>query len=98
MRMSAIYTVISEADLSKKTQKGAQKEGRATKKRDKLKAEKKNSIPPKIPTASPPVPSSVQTPGVPGLNINLEIHISSDATPDQIDKIFESMAKHIYRK
>ena len=34
----------------------------------------------------------------PGVHINLQIHVSSDATPDQIDKIFESMAKHIYRK
>jgi hypothetical protein len=28
---------------------------------------------------------------LPGLNINIQVHISSDATPDQIDKIFESM-------
>lgn len=33
----------------------------------------------------------------PDININLQIHISSDATPDQIDKIFESMSKHIYK-
>lgn len=34
---------------------------------------------------------------LPGLNINIQIHISSDATPDQIEKIFESMAKHLYK-
>ena len=34
----------------------------------------------------------------PSVNINLQIHVSSDATPDQIDKIFESMATHIYRR
>ena len=34
---------------------------------------------------------------VPSVHINLQIHVSSDATPDQIDKIFESMATHIYR-
>ena len=34
----------------------------------------------------------------PSVHINLQIHVSSDATPDQIDKIFESMATHIYRK
>lgn len=34
----------------------------------------------------------------PSVNINLQIHISSDATPDQIDQIFESMSKHIYHK
>lgn len=33
----------------------------------------------------------------PSLNINVQIHISSDATPDQIEKIFESMSKHIYK-
>lgn len=27
----------------------------------------------------------------------LNIHISSDASPEQIDKIFESMSKHIYK-
>jgi hypothetical protein len=32
----------------------------------------------------------------PGININLQVHISADATPDQIDQIFASMAKHIY--
>lgn len=34
----------------------------------------------------------------PGLQINIQVHISSDATPDQIDRIFASMAAHIYRK
>lgn len=34
---------------------------------------------------------------IPDININLQIHISSDATPDQIDQIFKSMSKHIYK-
>ena len=36
-------------------------------------------------------------PNIPAININLQIHISSDASPEQIDKIFESMSKHIYK-
>ena len=32
----------------------------------------------------------------PELNINVQIHISSDATADQIDQIFRSMAQHLY--
>ncbi|MGJ5195721.1 DUF5343 domain-containing protein [Bradyrhizobium sp. HKCCYLRH1030] len=32
----------------------------------------------------------------PGLHIDIQIHISPESTPDQIDKIFESMAKHLY--
>ena len=34
----------------------------------------------------------------PELNINIQIHISSDAEPNQIDKIFESMAKHLFNR
>ena len=37
-------------------------------------------------------------PAAPAVNINLQIHISADATPDQIDQIFASMAKHIYKR
>jgi len=33
----------------------------------------------------------------PDLNINIQIHISSDATSEQIEKIFEAMAKHLYK-
>lgn len=32
----------------------------------------------------------------PTMHIDVQVHISPDASPDQIDKIFESMAKHLY--
>ena len=32
----------------------------------------------------------------PSVHIDLQIHISPDASPDQIDSIFASMAKHLY--
>lgn len=34
----------------------------------------------------------------PALHIDIQIHISSDATAQQIDQIFASMAKHLYEK
>lgn len=34
--------------------------------------------------------------GHPDLHIDLQIHISPDSTPEQIDAIFASMAKHLY--
>jgi hypothetical protein len=34
----------------------------------------------------------------PSLNINVQIHIPAEATPDQIDQIFKSMAKHLYQR
>ena len=41
--------------------------------------------------------STTSVKSLPGLNINIQIHISSDATPDQIEQIFKSMSNHIYK-
>lgn len=35
---------------------------------------------------------------VPSINLNLQIHISADASPEQIEQIFASMAKHVYQR
>lgn len=32
----------------------------------------------------------------PSLNINVQVHISADASPEQIDQIFRSMGEHLY--
>lgn len=37
-------------------------------------------------------------PTQPSLHVDIQIHIDKDAKPEQIDKIFESMAKHIYKQ
>lgn len=34
----------------------------------------------------------------PTVHIDLQIHISPSSTPEQIDKIFESISKHLYKK
>lgn len=36
------------------------------------------------------------TTGGPSLHIDVQVHISPEASPDQIDQIFASMAKHLY--
>ncbi|MCW5863178.1 MAG: hypothetical protein KIT52_08740 [Anaerolineae bacterium] len=33
---------------------------------------------------------------IPAIHIDIQIHISADAKPEQIDQIFASMAKHLY--
>jgi hypothetical protein len=43
--------------------------------------------PPKDP---PPV-----TKRIPAIHIDVQVHISPDTTPEQIDKIFASMSKHL---
>jgi len=53
-------------------------------------------------TASPVQPLVAQPPEfdspAPALHIDFQVHIAADAPPEQIDKIFESMAKHLYGK
>jgi hypothetical protein len=52
-------------------------------------------------SANPPeTPVRPATAGgsTPSLHIDLQVHISPEATAEQIDKIFASMAKHLYRK
>lgn len=97
-RMAAIYIVISEADLSKSPKTKIKKDvsRKKTKTTTKMSKQKRDSA---SSSTVQPEERQFQQPAIaPGVNINLEIHISSDATPDQIDKIFASMARHIYKK
>jgi Family of unknown function (DUF5343) len=42
-------------------------------------------------------PSRTQGRGAsPNLHIDVQVHVSADASPEQIDQIFASMAKHLY--
>ena len=100
-RMAALYAVLVEADASKQPDQDKTR----TRKKDKEPAKTKtpetarSGVTPPAPAHQPAATNSFQQPQqAPGININLEIHISADATPDQIDQIFASMAKHIYRR
>ncbi len=46
--------------------------------------------------APDPVPEDVNGAIGPALHLDLQIHIDSTATPEQIDKVFSSMAKYLY--
>lgn len=55
-----------------------------------------NNTPPVI-DSHHPMPSANETSEtVPSVHIDLQIHISPEASPSQIDAIFASMAKHLY--
>jgi len=44
-----------------------------------------------------PLPSGMPTRSGPNIHLDIQIHIPATATPDQIDQIFASMAKHLYQ-
>lgn len=88
-RMAVFYILLSEADpkageefLKPRPEK---KKARPPKKE---KEEKKEGAPPEEPEKEPSVPR------VPSFHFDFQIHISPEAKPEQIDKIFESIAKH----
>lgn len=43
-----------------------------------------------------PRPRRVESPGPPSVHIDLQIHISPEATADQIEQVFAAIAKHLY--
>jgi len=96
-RMAAFYIVLSEGDVSKKPDKKETITPKKKEARPRTQARSKSTVMTE-PQTEPSKQQTLAPPWGPGVNINLEIHISSDASPDQIDKIFESMAKHIYKK
>lgn len=52
--------------------------------------------PPDVP-AGQASPSARRTPAdAPSLHIDIQVHISPEASPDQIEHVFASMAKHLY--
>jgi hypothetical protein len=105
-RMTQFFLILLEADVDKKPQDRTTKTEEGKKKlsdkppRDKKKKEiiTTKSLESSVQNASSGTHTKDGSPNYPGVSINLQIHISSDATPDQIDKIFDSMARHIYKK
>lgn len=107
-RMATLYVLLLEADVSKTPDEKAErarperKSPASASRPDFARREAAPREPAAPASAAPPpaiAPSHMSSPShLPGININLEIHISADATSDQIDAIFASMAKHIYNK
>lgn len=108
--MTTFYLLLAEADYTKqdanssaKTPKVAKNGSSAIKTNfSRIKPEKKeslnNNINPPIHDEEAPKSNGKFSSGIePSLHIDIQIHIASDASPDQIEQIFASMAKHLYR-
>jgi hypothetical protein len=101
-RMAVLYSVIATGDASKQPE---QERGEQAKKVGQERPKKKpDNREDSAPTPAAHIPAHgaqtqhSATPQAPGIHTNLEVHISADSTPDQIDAIFASMAKHIYQR
>jgi hypothetical protein len=100
-RMASLYAVLAQADASKAPEDRPKKPGQeqASMKREKrVETPETKNKPDRLADSSRGAQVPLNQPQIPGININLQIHISADSTPDQIDQIFASMAKHIYHR
>lgn len=90
-RMTSFYALLSEADLEGK--KKALRPPKDKKEVTPPKKERKIKKPQEEGEAEqePLLPSHL----IPSVHIDLQIHLSPEAKLDQIDKLFESMAKHL---
>ena len=111
-KMAKLYLLLAEANPTKQGgASNPVKASKGNAPLSSLKS--KGSTPKKLETdksnGGAPAPSSlepmqnIQTPPqpmnsiTPSLHIDIQIHISPDASADQIDHIFESMSKHLYK-
>lgn len=100
-KMVRLFALLKEADLSKKVEdstsvKSSKKTERQTKSVDSPSKNKvKSSGTVDAPAIRQQNNDTVQQ--RPDVHIDLQIHISPDSTPEQIEAIFSSMAKHLYK-
>lgn len=109
-KMARFYLLLLDADPSKQEGSASPKKAtaRSVNSRSAQSASKKQPSPPVEPRGQsngssaealrlqeqpkPPAPGAG-----PSLHIDVQVHISSEASAEQIDAIFASMAKHLYR-
>ena len=100
-RMAALYSVLVEADPISDNDAAKPKTTKRPAKESRVKPESrsgKRTKETKTTTSHSSVTPHDQHPRIPDININLQVHISADASPDQIEQIFAAMAKHIYKR
>lgn len=100
-KMVTFYALVSDADLAKaNSDKPSIDKGRI---KPKAKEARPTSATKQTSTAEPAhsqPDTHRRAPGndrVPAIHINLQVHISADASTEQIDQVFASMAKHLYK-
>jgi hypothetical protein len=100
-KMTQFYILLSEADASRApdgSDAAPKAKPQAAGKPARVAKKSASRTTPRLPANSDR--GNVDThraPAGPVVHINLQIHISADASTDQIEQVFASMAKHIYK-
>ena len=100
------YLLLSQADPTKREEKASSAApARSAKAKSTMETRKSTKLAP-VPSKAIPVPEQIkqevsEPPAhsghrkIPAIHIDVQVHISPDTSAEQIDRIFESMAKHL---
>jgi hypothetical protein len=91
--MTAMYQLIARADPARAEGAAQRTVGAAKKVNAPARATKQAAA--RSPRAAELAPSTSGLPD-PTVHIDVQVHISPEASADQIDQVFESMARHLY--
>ncbi len=94
--MAALFILLSAGDPSSTANGSKPSSPREPRVSTSRKATPK--VEPAVTTTKTTPPATTRDRDVPSLNINVQVHISPDASADQIDQIFKSMAEHLYAR
>lgn len=101
-KQALMYVVLCEATPQNKTDApvatGKRNQSKPPRSTSVKQAEAANTVLPAISAPAAPHERVVPSQSEPSLHIDIQIHIAADASGDQIDQIFASMAKHLYRR
>lgn len=96
------YLLLSQADPKGVEEKNTSSSNRRTPEPAKKVESKRSQKPPPIQESAtgqaaqiPNHPEATTHRRLPAIHIDVQVHISPDTSPEQIDRIFESMAKHL---
>ena len=92
--LTAFYTMLLEADPSKSKDALSTTPKKKRAKRTKTKDKKDKKKPDGTDTGEPNT-HTIPLKNAPSIHLDVQIHISPEASPEQIDKIFASMSKHL---
>ncbi|MEL7570294.1 MAG: hypothetical protein AAGU14_06990 [Eubacteriaceae bacterium] len=95
-KLTALYLLVSNPEIKKPGEK-KQNPVKSKYASSQTQNKKKSEVPNTIINSSKNENNAYTPPSIsPSVNLNLQIHISAEASSEQIDHIFMSMAKHLY--
>ena len=100
-QMAATYVMVASKQVPEPpatdSGKAKTKAPRAEKSSGESARPKEAEKPHEVAAHEPPAPPA-KSDGGPTVHLDIQIHIPADATPEKIDQIFSSMARHLYAK